>query len=81
MAGCARVTAAQLWLTSGWCVLLVLQMAHRKTSGFTWALDPGREALQKAGALDFKTASVGFALFPAGGALLLCPVVAPSARS
>ena len=33
-------------------------MAHRKTSGFTWALDPGREALQKAGQLDFKTAAV-----------------------
>ena len=29
-----------------------------KTSGFTWSLDPGREALQKAGALDFKTATV-----------------------
>eukprot|EP01044_Picomonas_judraskeda_P015367 COSAG03_NODE_2561_length_2647_cov_4.335397_1_plen_53_part_10 len=23
------------------------KMSHRKTSGFTWALDPGREALQK----------------------------------
>ena len=46
---------ARRFVSTVWCRS---EMAHRKTSGFTWALDPGREALQKAGQLDFKTAAV-----------------------
>jgi hypothetical protein len=32
-------------------------MAHRKGTGFTWALDPGRQALENSGALEFKKAA------------------------